>query len=75
MDNDAMGQEELNTALHLENLFISQHWGPQATPTASDLWPTPAQAERAIANIRAWRKYLPDACVQTMIDEGWQWST
>jgi hypothetical protein len=75
MITDAMGQQELIAALHLENLFISQHLGPNATPTASDLCPTPAQAEQATANIRAWRTYLPDSCVQKMIEDGWQWST
>jgi hypothetical protein len=37
--------------------------------------PTPAEIARAVANIRAWRSYLPAACVTVMINDGWQWST
>jgi hypothetical protein len=37
--------------------------------------PTALATARAAANIAAWRSYLPEDCVQAMINDGWQWST
>jgi hypothetical protein len=34
-----------------------------------------SDVSHAVANIRAWRAYLPEACVTAMIKDGWQWST
>jgi len=33
-----------------------------------------ADAARAAENIRIWRSYLPEDCVQTMIEMGWHLS-
>jgi hypothetical protein len=30
---------------------------------------------RATANVAAWRTYLPEDCVVSMINSGWHWST
>jgi hypothetical protein len=30
---------------------------------------------RAVANITAWRAYLPEACIAAMLNDGWQWTT
>jgi len=37
--------------------------------------PTALEMARAAANIAAWRSYLPEDCVNAMINDGWQWST
>jgi hypothetical protein len=68
-------QRELVAALHLENLFISQQLGFTSERQQRDLEPTATETERAIANISAWRDYLPAPCVAKMIEDGWQWST
>lgn len=75
MIEDAIWQRELIAALHLENLFVSEQLGLASAGVANDLKPTRAESERAVANIRAWRTYLPAPCVAKMIDDGWQWST
>jgi hypothetical protein len=75
MIEDAIWQRELIAALHLENLFTSQQLGLPGAALANDLQPTRAESARAVANIRAWRDYLPAPCVAKMIDDGWQWST
>jgi hypothetical protein len=75
MIEEAIWQRELIAALHLESLFMSQQLGLAGAGVASDLKPTRAESARAVANIRAWRSYLPEPCVATMIDDGWQWST
>ncbi len=74
MIDDAMWQRDVSAALRLENLFSATQ-GADGMPLASGLEPTPTETARAVANIRAWRHYLPVACVQTMLDDGWQWST
>lgn len=75
MTEEAIWQRELIAALHLENLFMSEHLALVNTGVANALKPTRAESERAVANIRAWRSYLPEPCVARMIDDGWQWST
>ena len=72
---DAMWTQDLISALHSENLFISERLGSAETSVGIDLKPTRAETERAVANIRSRRTYLPAVCVAKMIDEGWQWST
>jgi len=47
----------------------------QASIVAVDSEPEPADPERAAANIREWRTYLPEDCVERMIQDGWHWST
>ena len=37
--------------------------------------PTLSESQRAAANIRDWRSYLPEPCVARMLEDGWQWST
>ena len=34
-----------------------------------------AYSMRAVANVQAWRSYLPSDCVNTMIEMGWDRST
>jgi hypothetical protein len=75
MIDDAIRQRELIAALHLENLFIAQQLRFAGESLASDLQPTRDESERAVANICAWRSFLPAPCVAKMIDDGWQWST
>jgi hypothetical protein len=75
MIDDPHWQRELITALHLENAFEAAQLGFAKGEEADLLKPTRADSERAVANIRAWRTYLSEPCVASMIDEGWQWST
>jgi hypothetical protein len=75
MIEQACWQRELIAALHLENLFNSAQIGFPSAEDADFLKPTRVDSERAVANIRAWRTYLPEPCVAKMIDDGWQWST
>ena len=75
MTTDARWQRDLITALHVESLFSSAQLGIPSVEDAAFVKPTHAESARAVANIRAWRTYLPEACVSTMINEGWQWST
>ena len=75
MKTDARWQEDLVVALHLESLFASSGLAFPRSEWAGSLKPTQAQSARAVANIREWRSYLPEACVKCMIDDGWQWST
>ena len=75
MIEEAIWQRELIAALHLENIFMSEQLALASAGVESPLKPTRAESERAVANIRAWRTYLPEPCVATMIDDGWQWST
>ena len=75
MDTDARWQKDLITALHLESLFISSGLAFPSAEWADSVKPTPAESARAVANIREWRSYLSEACVKSLIDDGWQWST
>lgn len=75
MITDARWQRDLNAALHVESLFSSAQLGIPSVEDAASVKPTHAESARAVANIRAWRTYLPEACVSTMIKDGWQWST
>ena len=59
MTNDEHWQRELIAALQMENAF-------NAAPPEY-LKPTRADGHRAVANIQAWRAYLPEPCVATMI--------
>jgi hypothetical protein len=68
-------QRHLIAARHLKDLFVAQRLASGTTPLAADLRPTPAEIERAVASIRAWRAYLPGPCVAKMIYDGWHWST
>jgi hypothetical protein len=75
MDTDARWQQDLVAALQLETLFIDSGLAFPKSEWADSLKPTPEESARAVANIRAWRRYLPEACVKCMIADGWQWST
>jgi hypothetical protein len=59
--------------LKLDALFESAQLGIPSAHTRND--PSRSEANRAVANIRAWRTYLPEVCVEAMITDGWQWST
>jgi hypothetical protein len=75
MTENARWQRDLIVALHLEDVFKSAHLGLPLAEDVALLKPSRAESERAVANIRSWRTYLPEACVASMIDDGWQWST
>jgi hypothetical protein len=75
MNTDARWQRDLVAALHLESLFASSGLAFPNPDWAESIKPTDAEIKRAVANIREWRSYLPDACVTAMIEDGWQWST
>jgi hypothetical protein len=75
MDTDARWQQDLVAALHLESLFISSGLAFPQSAWAESIKPTHAESTRAVTNIQEWRSYLPEACVKSMIDDGWQWST
>lgn len=74
MIDDSISQRRLIAALHLEDLFISQQLG-SIVQMSRAVQPTWAETERAVANICAWRTFLPAPCVARMIEDGWQWST
>jgi hypothetical protein len=38
-------------------------------------WTFTGYSTRAVANVRAWRSYLPSDCVNTMIEMGWDRTT
>jgi len=75
MTAQARWQQELTAALSLENAFIAAHPGFPGAALAESMKPTRAESERAVENIQSWRSYLPPACVASMVEEGWQWST
>ncbi|MGD0504614.1 MAG: hypothetical protein ABSD02_17885 [Steroidobacteraceae bacterium] len=75
MIEDAHWQRELMAALHLEDAFNAVQLESPTAEEAAFLKPTQAESERAVANMRAWRAYLPERCVASMVDDGWQWST
>lgn len=75
MNTDARWQRDLVAALQLESLFVSSGLAFPKLDWAESIKPTDAESKRAVANIREWRSYLPAACVNAMIDDGWQWST
>jgi hypothetical protein len=75
MTENACWQRDLIAGLHLEDVFNSAHLGFARAEDIAFLKPSRADSERAVANIRSWRTYLPEACVASMINDGWQWST
>ncbi len=75
MTENARWQRDLIAALHLEDLFRSEHLGFPPAEDLAILEPSRADSERAVDNIRTWRSYLPEGCIASMIDDGWQWST
>jgi hypothetical protein len=75
MINDAHWQRDLIAALHWEAGSDSGHLGFPGAEYSDALQPSRAESEQAVANIRAWRSYLPKDCVAKMIEDGWQWST
>lgn len=75
MITDAKWQQDLIAALHLDSLFDATQCGILSPIEAASIKPDKVATARAIANIRAWRTYLPEACVTAMINDGWQWST
>jgi hypothetical protein len=75
MTENASWQQDLVAALHKEELFKSAHLAFTRSENDEFLKPTRSESEQAVANIRSWRSYLPEACVTSMIDDGWQWST
>jgi hypothetical protein len=74
MDTDARRQRELIAALDVESLLESSGLAFSKSEWET-IRPTDMESAHAAANIREWRSYLPAACVNSMIDDGWQWST
>lgn len=58
-----------------ESQFSAAQLTSLSPENATFVRPTRIDSARAVANIRAWRGYLPEACVSSMISDGWQWST
>lgn len=75
MATDTNYEKSLIAAIDLKFLFNSAQRGFPKLESAAMIRPSKAEIEHAVANIRVWRKYLPRACVVTMIKDGWQWST
>lgn len=75
METDAQWQSDLFDALSFESQFRAAQSTYPSPEEAMLVRPTRAESARAVANIRAWRSYLPEACVSIMISDGWQWST
>lgn len=75
MATDAKCEESLIAAIDLKFLFNSAQLGFREFERDAMIKPSKAEIERAVANTRVWRKYLPRACVTAMIKDGWQWST
>jgi hypothetical protein len=75
MDTDAQWNLDLLDALSFEARFSAAQRVPPSVKESDFIKPTFQESQRAVANIRAWRSYLPEACVSRMIDDGWQWST
>jgi hypothetical protein len=66
---------DLVSALGFEQQFAAAQTVALSDHEARLLRPTFSESARAVANIRAWRSYLPEACVSRMIEDGWPWST
>jgi hypothetical protein len=75
MDTDAQWNLDLVDALRFEARFTAAQQVPPSIEERDLIKPTFQESQRAVANIRAWRSYLPEECVSRMIDDGWQWST
>jgi hypothetical protein len=75
MATDVRSQKTMIAALDRKLLFNSPQWGVPTFEREAMKEPNQAGTGRAVANIRVWRKYLPQACVAAMIKDGWQWST
>jgi hypothetical protein len=66
---------DLVDALSFEQQFAAAQLVLPSSEDARSIRPSFPESARAVANIRAWRSYLPEACVARMIEDGWQWST
>lgn len=75
METDARWKLDLLDALSFEAQFSAAQLTHSSPGDATFVRPTHVDSARAVANIRAWRSYLPEACVSIMISDGWQWST
>lgn len=71
MTTDAKWQTATIAGLDFDALFNCGRF-PSARTQPEPNHDDPA---RALANIRAWREYLPEACVAAMISDGWHLST
>jgi hypothetical protein len=75
METDACWKLDLLDALSSELRFSAAQLMYPSPEDVTFIRPTRVETMRAVANIRAWRSYLPDVCVAAMIYDGWQWST
>ena len=75
MNMNTRWQQDLISALRSESSFTSAGFAFPKVEWAESIKPTHAESSHAVANIQEWRSYLPEACVTSMIDDGWQWST
>jgi hypothetical protein len=63
----------ITDALHLADSIASLNWDSMFKP--SDLATTDIATLRAARNVAEWRAYLPEDCVEAMINGGWHWTT
>jgi hypothetical protein len=75
MNTDTQWNLDLLDALKFETVFSAAQRVLPSIAERESITPTYAESERAVSNIRAWRSYLPEACVSCMVADGWQWST
>jgi len=61
--------------LSFDSLASSAQLGFPIIVERANIKPTQAEIDQAVANIRAWRAFLPPPCVAAMIKDGWHWST
>ena len=73
MITDIRWQRAMIAGLELDAQFEAAQLGIRSAHTHNDH--SRSEVNRAVANIREWRSYLPEACVKAMITHGWQWST
>jgi hypothetical protein len=70
MDTDTQWKLDLLDALSFESIFCAAQLRLPSPEERKLVKPTVAESVHAVANIRAWRSYLPEACVSTMISDG-----
>jgi hypothetical protein len=73
--NRVIGSSEESSVDGVERLSaLLQHLGANS---AANHWlgQNDVSIARASATITGWLTYLPAACVRTMVNDGWHWST
>lgn len=75
MNTNAQWNLDLLDGLGFEARFRAAQMTLPSAAQRQLIKPTLSESQRAAANIRNWRSYLPEPCVARMLDDGWQWST